>query len=163
MTSSSRNEPPGWITAVAPSVAATSSPSRGRGRVAGAREGAPLLLGGWVRWRRAGPHRGGEGDPNEAPRRRLDDGGVQDAVDPDDTAVDRDRIRRLGQDDGGAHRRRAADTTRVRVLDDDGRRLLELEQERECGREVEQVVVAELRTVELLHGGEAHGRRADLT
>src|SRR5207302_4361072 len=79
------------------------------------------------------------------------------------TAVDRDRIRGYGERHGGADRGGTRGPARVRVLDDDRCGLVELEQQRERGREVEQVVVAELGPVELLHRGEANRGRADLT
>src|SRR5438093_12074756 len=73
--------------------------------------------------------RRGEQDLDEDSRERLDDGGVQSPVDADDTAVDRDRIRRLRQRHGGADRGGARGAARVRVLDDDRRGLVELEQQ----------------------------------
>ena len=49
------------------------------------------------------------------------------------------------------------------MLDDDRGGLVELEQQRKGRGEVEEVVVAKLRSVELLHAGEADRGRIDLT
>src|SRR5205814_2545603 len=58
---------------------------------------------------------------------------------------------------GGAER----GPTRVRVLDHDRRGLVELEQERKCRREIEEVVVAELGPVQRLHRRQPERRGAD--
>src|SRR5881296_3167753 len=232
MTSSSRREPPGWITAVAPARATTSSPSRNgknasdahtvpavssplsRARITARRAESTRFI--WpaptpTTWSRVVstiafdfaclPTRqakrsasssaavGARFDtvlrlagsrsarsvvctskPPRTPRysasrarKRLDDGGVQSPVDAHDAAVDRDRIRRLRPHHGGADGRGARGAAGIRVLDDDRRGLRELEQERQRRGEVEEIVVAELRAVELLHSGQADRRRADLT
>ena len=95
------------------------------------------------------------------PAERLHHRHVEGAVDADDAAVDRHRVRGLGARHRLAHGAPERGAARVGVLDHHCRRLLELEQQAQRRREVEQVVVAELGAVQLLHAGQPHRRRAD--
>ena len=99
-------------------------------------------------------------DLDEDPRERLHHGAVERAVHPDDATVDRHGVRGLGALHGRPDARRHRRAARVRVLDHDRGRLVELEQQRERGREVEQVVVAELRAMQLFHRGQPDRRCA---
>ena len=101
--------------------------------------------------------RRGEQDLDQDARQSLHQPPIHGPVDPDDPAVDRDGI-------GGArplerrghvrpHRRPAG----VRVLDDDGGGLGELEEQAERPGEVQEVVVRELRPVKLTERAEAAG------
>src|SRR3989442_1348321 len=155
MTSSSRSEPPGWITAVTPARATTSSPSRNGKNASDAHTAAAVS--GASSWARITARR------PEAARVRLDDRSVGRAIAADDPAVDRHRVGRLRPNHRRADRAAERGAARVRVLDDDGRGLVELEQERKGRREVQKVVVAELRPVELFHAPETDRGCIDLT
>src|SRR5262249_49182041 len=78
------------------------------------------------------------------------------AVDADDAAVDRDRVAGLGPRHGLAHRASERGATGIGVLDHHRRRLGELQQQPQRRREVEHVVVPELRPMPLLHPRQPH-------
>src|SRR5439155_874997 len=121
-------------------------------------EHAALLLRAPELGERVGRERRGEEDLDEDPGERLDDAHVEGAVHADDAAVDRDRIARLGPSHRLAERGAEGDATGIRVLDDHRRRLVELQHDGERRREIEEVIVAERRAVELPHRPEPVAR-----
>ena len=133
--------------------------SSGQARpIAGDLEHAALLLRAPERGERVGCERRGEEDLDEDPGERLHDAHVEGTVHADDAAVDRDRVARLGPGHRLADRGAEGDAAGIRVLDDHRRRLVELQHDGERRREVEEVVVAERRAVELPHRPEPVAR-----
>src|SRR5438270_290328 len=127
MTSASRIEPPGWMTALMPAFAASSKPSR-KGKNASEPTTDPAS---------GSRDRALEKDLRHLGRQRAVDRTVQ----RDDAAKRRHRIRlqraqvRLQQ-----ALRRDRGPARVRVLDDDGRGIVELGAELQRGVQIQDVV-----------------------